>query len=77
MTDETFDGPDANDVRRHAKKLYTEKQYRERYNRLEFYKPSPKQLEFHNLPANITEIFFQRPHNPARPQHQWPMKQWT
>ncbi len=34
MTDETFDGPDANDVRRHAKKLYTEKQYRERYNRL-------------------------------------------
>jgi phage terminase large subunit-like protein len=44
-------GPDANAIRRHAKKLYTEQEYRQRYRRIDFYKPNPKQLEFHNTAA--------------------------
>ena len=50
-TVEQEQGPDANDVRRHAKKLYTEAEYRRRYRRIDFYKPNPKQLEFHNTVA--------------------------
>jgi phage terminase large subunit-like protein len=41
-------GPDPNEVRRHAKKMHTELEYRQRYRRIDFYKPNPKQLEFHN-----------------------------
>lgn len=42
------EGPDPNDVRRHAKKMLTELEYRRRYRRLDFYRPNRKQLEFHN-----------------------------
>lgn len=42
------EGPDPNDLRRHAKKMFTEMQYRQKYRRLDYYKPNRKQLEFHN-----------------------------
>ena len=51
MADDLEQGPDPNDVRRHAKKMLTEIQYRQKYRRLDFYKPNPKQLLFHNNPA--------------------------
>jgi phage terminase large subunit-like protein len=51
MSDELIEGPDANEVRRHAKKMFTESQYRQRYRRIDFYKPNRKQYEFHNLIA--------------------------
>jgi hypothetical protein len=51
MTDEIEEGPDPNDVRRHAKKMCTETEYRKRYRRIDYYRPSAKQLEFHNLIA--------------------------
>jgi phage terminase large subunit-like protein len=44
-------GPDPNSVRRHAKKMLTNVEYLKKYRRLGFYKPHPKQLEFHNLLA--------------------------
>jgi phage terminase large subunit-like protein len=49
VADDREEGPDPNDVRRHAKKLYTEMQYRQKYRRLDFYMPNFKQEEFHNL----------------------------
>lgn len=52
MTDEIEEGPDANSVRRHAKRMYTEMQYRMKYRRIDFYTPNRKQLEFHNLIAD-------------------------
>jgi phage terminase large subunit-like protein len=48
MADETEEGPDANDIRRHAKRMLTEMQYRQKYRRLDYYKPNHRQLEFHN-----------------------------
>lgn len=45
------DGPDPNDVRRHAKRMYTEFQYRQKYRRIDFYKPNNKQRLFHNTIA--------------------------
>jgi phage terminase large subunit-like protein len=51
MTDDLEQGPDANEVRRHAKKMFTETQYRQKYRRIDFYRPNPKQREFHNLIA--------------------------
>jgi phage terminase large subunit-like protein len=51
MSDEIEEGPDPNSVRRHAKKMLTNVEYLRKYRRLGFYKPHPKQLEFHNLPA--------------------------
>jgi phage terminase large subunit-like protein len=45
-------GPDPNQVRRHAKKMLTELEYRKKYRRIDFWKPHPKQMEFHNLVAN-------------------------
>jgi phage terminase large subunit-like protein len=45
---DTEEGPDPNDVRRHAKRMYTEMQYRQKFRRFDFYRPNPKQLEFHN-----------------------------
>src|SRR5690349_3299391 len=51
MTDEVELGPDPNGVRRHAKKMHTEREYRQRYRRIDFYKPNPKQMEFHNIIA--------------------------
>ncbi len=51
MSDEIEYGPDPNQVRRHAKKMLTELEYRKKYRRIDFYKPNPKQLEFHNLIA--------------------------
>jgi phage terminase large subunit-like protein len=50
--DELEEGPDANELRRHAKKMFTELEYRKRYRRLDFYRPNRKQLEFHNLIAS-------------------------
>jgi len=50
MTEEIEQGPDPNDVRKHAKRMFTEMQYRQKYRRLDYYKPNRKQLEFHNLP---------------------------
>ena len=43
------EGPDPNDIRRHAKKMLTEMQYRQKYRRIDFYTPNYKQEEFHNL----------------------------
>ncbi len=51
MTDELEEGPDPNDVRRHAKRMLTELQYRQKYRRIDFYRPNRKQLEFHNTIA--------------------------
>lgn len=45
---ETEEGPDPNGVRRHAKRMLTETQYRQKYRRWDFYRPNKKQLEFHN-----------------------------
>jgi phage terminase large subunit-like protein len=44
-------GPDPNRVRRHAKKMLTEIEYRKKYCRLDFYRPNRKQLVFHNTVA--------------------------
>jgi phage terminase large subunit-like protein len=52
MTDEPEYGPDANDVRRHAKKMLTEIEYRKKYRRIDWYRPNPKQMEFHNTVAD-------------------------
>jgi phage terminase large subunit-like protein len=52
MTDEVEEGPDANEVRRHAKKMLTELEYRKKYRRLDYYRPNQKQLAFHNLIAS-------------------------
>jgi phage terminase large subunit-like protein len=52
MTDDIEQGPDPNDVRRHAKKMWTEREYRLRYRRLDFYKPNRAQLRFHNTIAD-------------------------
>src|SRR5258708_6693393 len=49
MIDDLGQGPDPNDIRRHAKKMLTEMQYRQKYRRIDFYRPNPKQMEFHNL----------------------------
>lgn len=49
MTDDLDEGPDPNDVRRHAKRMFTELQYRQKYRRIDFYRPNEKQQEFHNL----------------------------
>jgi phage terminase large subunit-like protein len=45
------EGPDPNDVRRHAKRMHTEAEYRKRYRRIDFYRPNRKQLLFHNTVA--------------------------
>jgi phage terminase large subunit-like protein len=45
------EGPDPNSIRRHAKKMLTNVEYLKKYRRLGYYKPHPKQLEFHNLRA--------------------------
>jgi len=49
MTPDLEEGPDPNDVRRHAKKMLTNIEYRQKYCRLDFYRPNRKQLAFHNL----------------------------
>jgi len=54
MSEEIEYGPDPNAVRRHAKKMLTDAQYRQKYRRIDFYKPNPKQLEFHN--SGATEL---------------------
>ena len=46
MSDE--EGPDPNQLRRHMKKMLTEFQYRQKYRRIDFYRPNAKQLQFHN-----------------------------
>jgi phage terminase large subunit-like protein len=49
--DEAEEGPDPSSIRRHAKKMLTNIEYLRKYRRLGFYKPHPKQIEFHNLQA--------------------------
>lgn len=49
MVDDIEEGPDPNDIRRHAKRMYTEQQYRQKYRRIDFYTPNLKQEAFHNL----------------------------
>jgi len=49
--DDSEHGPDPNSVRRHAKKMLTNAEYLKKYRRIGFYKPHPKQIEFHNLQA--------------------------
>ena len=49
--DDIEEGPDPNGIRRHAKRMLTEKQYRLKYRRIDFYTPNYKQEEFHNLTA--------------------------
>jgi phage terminase large subunit-like protein len=51
MSDEIEEGPDPNSVRRHAKKMLTNVEYLRKYRRLGFYRPHPRQIEFHNLLA--------------------------
>src|SRR5215469_7449880 len=51
LPEEREEGPDPNTIRRHAKKMLTNVEYLKRYRRLGFYKPHPKQMEFHNLLA--------------------------
>lgn len=46
------EGPDPNEVRRHAKRMYTEEQYRKKYRRLDYYQPNQKQANFHALQAS-------------------------
>src|SRR5262249_40547886 len=49
--EEREQGPDANQVRRHAKKMLTVAEYNKRYRRIGYYRPNIKQREFHNLLA--------------------------
>lgn len=49
MTTDLEEGPDPNDIRRHAKKMLTGMEYRRKYRRIDFYRPNPKQMQFHNL----------------------------
>lgn len=51
MTEEPIEGPDPNDLRRHAKRMFTEAQYRQKYRRIDFYRPNRAQLKFHALAA--------------------------
>jgi phage terminase large subunit-like protein len=46
------EGPDPNDVRRHAKKMLTEQQYRDEYCKILRYRPHPRQLAAHNSSAS-------------------------
>jgi len=48
LAENVEEGPDPNDVRRHAKRMFTEMQYRQKYRRIDFYRPNDKQREFHN-----------------------------
>lgn len=47
MTDDLDEGH-LNEIRRHAKRMHTNDEYRERYCRLDFYTPNLRQKEFHN-----------------------------
>lgn len=49
MTVDLEEGPDPNDVRRHAKRMFTELQYRQKYRRIDYYRPNAKQMLWHNL----------------------------
>jgi phage terminase large subunit-like protein len=52
VRDEFEPGPDPNEIRRHAKKMLTEREYRDTYCKILRYKPHPKQLEAHNSQAH-------------------------
>jgi phage terminase large subunit-like protein len=52
VNDETEQGPDPNERRKHAKKLYSEREYRDRYYKILRYEPHPRQLEAHNSSAH-------------------------
>lgn len=46
--DQDFDTVDVGPIQKHLKNLYSEREYRQRYQRLDYYKPTPKQIECHN-----------------------------
>lgn len=50
------EGPDPNDIRRHAKKMLTELEYRKKYCSIDFYRPNQKQMAFHSLDARETML---------------------
>ncbi len=50
--DDIEEGPDPNDIRRHAKKMLMETEYRKKYRRIDFYRPNRRQLIFHNMLDN-------------------------
>ena len=54
--DELEEGPDANEIRRHAKKMLTVREYNLKYRRLDFYKPHAGQLRFHNSRATEVQL---------------------
>jgi phage terminase large subunit-like protein len=49
MSDDDF--VDMASTIKHAKKMHSDREYRQKYRRLDFYTPHPKQLEFHNSMA--------------------------
>jgi phage terminase large subunit-like protein len=55
MSDD-LEGPDPNQVRRHAKKMLSALDYAKRYRRIDFYRPNAKQLEFHNSMSTETAL---------------------
>lgn len=59
MSDDIELGPSADEVRKHAKKLHSEREYNLRYNRQNFDKLSPKQNEYMNSSADISELRLQ------------------
>jgi hypothetical protein len=54
--DDIIEGPDANQVRRHAKRMLTEREYRLKYRKFDFYRPNPFQLKLHNAPLDARLI---------------------
>lgn len=53
---DVIEGPDANDVRRHAKKLYTAAEYDRLYRKMLYYSPNPGQLRFHRSKASEVQL---------------------
>jgi phage terminase large subunit-like protein len=58
--DDLEEGPDANQIRRHAKKMLSVREYNMKYRRIDFYKPHPKQVEAH---ASVSSEFMLRAGN--------------
>jgi phage terminase large subunit-like protein len=54
--EEREQGPDANQVRRHAKKMLTVAEYNKKYRRIGYYRPNLKQRDWHGLPNQETAI---------------------
>lgn len=50
------EGPDATEVRRHVKRLYSASEYDRLYRKLLYYKPNRGQLRFHNSQASEVQL---------------------